>query len=235
MDLKKYKKLTGITISQSDEASYLVAIRRTQIQLENLLGFTLDPQNNQNLYNELGKSQNECDCPSVETSNLLEPDEVEGSYRLFDYNANDKYWFIDPFINIYKIKLVVIRPIDGNNGITIKTFKPSDVTIRLGYKGISKYIENCISELCGCSCSDCMQLAVDAEWLNDSCIPEDLLYVWSDMVSYSVDCKNNIKSESIEGHSYTKFDNTDPSESAVNKSIINKYSGPQSSIFRIPV
>lgn len=235
MNLDKYQILTGITVSVEDKPQYEASIRRARIQLEQILGFTLNPRKDSNLYNELGKSLNDCDCPNVETSNLLEPDDVEGSYRVFDYNKLDKFWLVDPFIKIYKIKLVVIRPTDDNNGITLKTFKPSDITIRIGYKGISKYIENCVSELCGCSCADCMQIAIDADWLNDSCIPEDLQYLWADIVSYDNDCKSNIKSESIEGHSYTKFEQSNPMASESAKTILAKYAGPNSSLFRMPV
>jgi len=230
----KYTTLTGLSVSTSDEAAFNAQVRRTKSKLESMLGFTLSP-NSLNLYNELGKTTSECECPDVDTSNLIEPDEVNGSYRLFKYNKADKYIFTDPFVTLYSVKLVVVRPIDGNNGITLKTFDSSDVTISVGQNGISKYIENCMSDLCGCQCASCMQIAVDADWLTDECLPEDLLYIWADMITHELDCKKNIKSESIGGHSYTKAETTSPFEDNTNLSILKKYAGPNGSLSKMPV
>jgi hypothetical protein len=237
VDLDKYTELTGIEVSEADENSIEAQIRRTRSMLETMLGFTLDPaKTNTNIYNELGKSQSDCFCPNVNTSNLLDPDEVEGSYRLFRYDKNDAYFATDPFTSLYKVKLVYVAPgPDQEQGITIKTFDDDEIRTQVGRDGIAKYIQHCQTCLCSCECTDCVQLAVDADWLFEDCLPEDLLYVWADMVTYQADCKKDIKSESVTGHSYTKFDKVSPETEPQNLAIIKRYAGPYGTVSVMPV
>lgn len=229
MNLAKYLELTGTTAS--NEALVEAQIKRARAELETMLGYTLCPDKVQeNLYNELGKTQNECACPNViDTEELDDPDDVEGGYRLFNYNPNDQYFHIDPFATIYKVKLVYVRHGEGDQGITLKTFDNDEVRVHLGRDGWSKYLEHCRDCLCLCDCSGCVQLAVDADWQWTDCLPLDLLYVWADMVTYNVDCKKDVKSESIQGHSYTKFDRILPQNLAQNFAIIQRYAGPHGS------
>lgn len=233
MDIAEYTTLTGITVSEQSEASYTAQIKRAQSMLETLLGYTLCPDDVEtNLYEELGKTQQECACPNtIDIDNLDDPDDVEGAYRLFRYNPNDTYFHVDPFSIVYKVKLVHILP-GEEQGVTLKTFDDEDLRIHYGRGSWSKFIEHCKDCLCSCNCTDCIQLAVDADWLWVQDIPRDLQYVWADMVTYQVDCKKDVKSESIQGHSYTKFDRVLPEDQPQNYTIIQRYAGPYGSATR---
>lgn len=233
MNLNEYKTLSGLTVASGDETFVTAQINRTQYVLETMLGFTLDSTKvTENIYKELGQTQQECACPNVDTESLLPADEVIGAYRLFNYNKKDKFFHIDPASNIYNVKLVYIKQSTGGSdisGITLKTFDTDTINLHINNNGFINYIEHCISCLCECDC-DCVQLAVDADWLWEKDIPNDLLYVWSDMVTFYSDKKNNIKSESIDSHSYTKGDIKAPETEPHNIAILKKYAGPKGSI-----
>lgn len=231
MNLEQYQTLTGITVASGDQGRVTAQIARTRAMLETMLGYTLDPEKvTTNFYNELGKTQLECACPNVDTENLDAPDAVVGAYRLFNYDEYDKFFHVDPFSAVHKVKLVHIRPGTGDQGITLKTFDADEIRVHFGRDSWSKYIEHCSDCLCLCECSECVQLAVDATWLWTSDIPSDLLYVWADMVTHYADCKRNIKSESITTHSYTKFDKTAPESEPGNLAVIRRYAGPHGSV-----
>lgn len=237
MTLAEYQTLTGITVASSQQAKVTAQITRTRLVLETMLGFTLDKTKAvENLYNELGKSNESCFCPSVDLENLEEPDDVEGSYRLFHYDKRDQYFFVDPFTTVYSTKLVYIKQGTGDNGVTIKTFDDENIRLQFGRDNWGKYIEHCHDCLCECNCENCVMLAVDADWLNEDCIPTDLKYVWADMVTfYSDDSKQNIKSESIDTHSYTRFEKKAPESESHNLAVIKRYAGPYGSVSVMPV
>lgn len=237
MDLSIYTELTGLTVPTGQQALFTATIRRTKSMLETMLGFTLDPAKvNTNLYNELGKTTLECACPSVDTDNLQPPDAVVTAYRLYHFNSLDSYFHVDPFSKLNKVKLVFIRPGAGNNGITLKTFDNDQLRSEFGRDGWSKYIEHCLNCLCDCKCDKCVQLAVDADWLWTEDIPEDLLYVWAEMVTYYTNSKQeNLKSESIDTHSYTFRDNVQPEIKPQNLAVLKKYAGPYGSVAVMPV
>lgn len=240
MDLSKYQELTGVTVTSAKSGLVQAQINRTQAMLETMLGFPLNPDNVlTNLYNELGKSQDDCACPSAaieDEANLDDPDEVVGAYRLFSFNTLDQFLHIDPFSRINKVKLVYVKPGAGDNGITLRTFDDDRVRVNIGRDGIGKYLELCRDCFCECSCSDCVQLAVDADWLwsEDDGLPLDLLYVWADMVTWYTNPKKDIKSESITTHSYTKFDRVTPETEPQNLAVIKKYAGPHGSATVMP-
>lgn len=236
MDPSIYENLTGTDLSTVNEAQVSATITRTQSMLETMLGFTLDTdQPTQNLYNELGKSQRECACPSVDAEDLDDPDEVQGAYRLFDYNDLDQYIWIDPVITLYKVKLVYIKPGEDDTGVTLKTFSNDEIRIHQSRGTLKKYLERCLNCFCSCECTNCVQLAIDADWAFTE-IPQDLQLVWTDMVAWYSDPKTRmkIKSETIDTHSYTKFDNTPPEMEPYNLSVIQKYAGPHGSATVIP-
>lgn len=239
MDLSKYQELTGITVSASKQTYMTAQINRATAMLETMLGFTLNPDNvTQNLYNEVGKSRDDCACPNVEIEEdrLDEPDEVVTAYRLFPYNSLDQFLSVDPFTRIHKVKLVYVKPGTGNNGITLKTFEDDQIRVNYGRDGIGKYLELCRTCWCQCNCEGCVQLAVDADWVwpEGSDIPVDLLYVLADMVTHYSDQKRNIKSESITTHSYSKFENTAPETEPNNLAVIKRYAGPHGSVTVMP-
>ena len=232
MDLKKYEELTGIIIPANKQTYYEAQIKRVQSKLESILGFTLKASH---IYNELGKSQVECICPDIpQSSSLLPPDEVKGIIKIFPYNYKDKKLHIDPFLDVYNVKLV--RVTEDREFITLKTFE--HFTKHYMSQGIGKYIEKCSTCFCDCDCKDCVQLAVDANWVDftdeDSDLPDDLLYLWCDMINYYADPTKDIKSESVDGHSWSKGDMTAPEEQIEGKLLLQRYAGPYGSITRIP-
>lgn len=237
MNLNKYTELTGIEVSEQNKTLVEAQIRRTRAKLETMLGFTLDRnKTNKNIYNEIGKSQKDCFClgTSLSSENLLPPDEVKGSYRLFRFNDNDAYFFTDPFTNVYNVKLVRVN--GEEEGITIRTFDKDRIRAQVGRDGVSKFLQRCRECECDCKCGDdCVQLAVDADWLFQDCLPADLLYVWADMISYYSDCKKDVKSESIGGHSYTLKDTVAPELDPENIKVIQRYAGPYGAVSPMPV
>lgn len=237
MDLKKYKELTGAKVSTSNEARVLATIRRTKATLETMLGFTLNPKN---LYTEAGKTPVEGVFPTAGID-LLPPDEEVGTYKLFPFNETDKFFHVDPFTNVYKAKLVV-PGLDGEF-TTVKDF--DRVIAQYGRDGIGKYIERQFEwfnwawwanwrELYFSQYpTQGLQLAVEADWID--CYPQDIEYLWADMVEHYASNTSNLKSESVDGHSWSKADTTPPEEQLVNKQILMRYAGPFGSINRNPV
>lgn len=229
MDFSKYQTLSGITVPAADVTRVTASIARTQAILETMLGFTLDPKKVEtNLYNELGKTTLECSCPSVNTDDLQDPDDVIGSYRLFRYNPLDKFFHVDPFTQINSVKMVYLRQGEEPNGITMKTYDSSEIRIQGTRNEFSRFIQP--SKVCECSDVGNIQIAIDANWMFDECIPSDLKYVWVDMITYYSDLKREIKSESIDTHSYTKDNVKAPEEKSINLNIIKRYAGPYGSV-----
>lgn len=232
MDLDKYEELMGITIPESKRTYFEAQIKRVQSKLETILGYTLKAKH---LYKELGKTQLECICPNIpESSSLLPPDEVKGVIKVFPYNYKDKFLHIDPFYDVYNVKLGKV--LDDKSFITYKTFEY--FTKQFMQQGIGNHIERCVNCLCDCDCKDCVQLIVDANWIDftdeESDIPDDLLYLWCDMVNYYADPTKDIKSESVDGHSWSRGDITAPEETLEGKLLLQRYAGPYGSITRMP-
>lgn len=249
MDLDIYEYLLGKKVTDCIAAK--AAIRRSRTILEALLGFTLSPDNRlENLYYEVGKGADCSSCPNEES--LFEPDEVIFAYRLFPYNEHDKYFHVDPFTDVARIKLV-------KDNVTVKELTACK-TRPQWRQGWAKFIERCPD--CWCEdkcCNHCFQLAVDANWIGACeetscidpcsdyssvlpCLPEDLLYVWATAAQKieNGECSSDIKSESIGSHSYTRFDRTDNGSTGLNLSevelnILRKYAGPHGSLNKVIV
>ena len=228
MNLETYQQLSGITVPDNEVTLVTAQIQRAKKILEGMLGYTLSSKQVQkNFYNERGKSPTECSCPDVDSEDLLDPDQVQNAYRLFDYNAKDKYLHIDPFTEVYSVKLVW-------NDVTVKTFDADEFRANYGKNGWGKFVENCQRTLCSCAC-DCLQLAVDAQWL-DVCKYDELMYIWTDMVTYYADCKKDVKQESIGSHSYTKFDrDIRPEDEHSNLAVLRKYAGQHGTLTKVIV
>lgn len=211
MDSEKYTELTGITVNSSNEARINAAITRTQAILENLLGYTLDEDQRD--------------------TNYLDGVTPEFAYRLFPYNKKDKYKHIDPATQIYTIKIL-------KNGQVEDTLEDDEYSI-VNDRGIVKYFVmhnlpcGCV-EICYCTNPN-YQFAVDAEYVFASdAIPNDLLSIWADMVTYYADFKRDVKSETLGSHSYTKFggQSLKPEEDVANRRIIARYAGPRGQAVR---
>lgn len=246
MDLKKYKELSGMTVAPSNEAKVTAAIRRTKTKLETALGFTLKPKN---LYTEKGKVQFEGFMPVEDTTVLLPPDDEEGTYKLFRYNVNDDYLHVDPFTNVHKAKLVM--PQKDGEFVTITDL--DNVVAEYGRDGVGKYLKRHYEwftwawfrtwRLSYWGSPEGVMLAVDADWVD--CYPEDIMYLWADMVTYYTDSNysvgGSIKSESVDGHSWSrgnaggsKEGDMAPQDTPEGHLILARYAGPFGSIVRNP-
>jgi hypothetical protein len=221
MDIQQYIELTGNSVTS--ETKVISQIERTQAVLEDMLGYTLDPDEvDTNEYTETGKTTS--DCPCGEVGDLSDPDAVVGSYRLYTYNYNDKYLYIDPATAVHKVKLV-------KDGVTFKTLDATDY--RLNHRrGLVQFMEQCDTWCnryfdCETSC-ECVQLAVDADYV----IPEDVLYLWAEMIEYYSDFNRDIKSQTLGPHSWTR--NTEPPElKEHNKMNLMRYAGPNGTLYRV--
>lgn len=137
--------------------------------------------------------------------------------RLFAFHPHDKYIKIDPFETITSVKLV-------NDAVDEFIFTTDDYRIHTAH-GITKALQLCNSCYANfCSCYNCVQLQVVAEWQWDS-LPTDLQLLWSDMITYYTDNSSNIKSQTLGTHSYTKFDMQAAQQKSENQIIIGKYQG----------
>jgi hypothetical protein len=235
VNLEQYQNLTGMEVSETDAPRVKAQIKRAISTLEGMLGYTLDPEQTQkNIYNEVGKAKSDfLSWPNVETSKLLPPDDVVGAYRLYRYNPNDRYLAVDPFVNIHAVKLVYIRTgYDDESHITFKTFAPDEVRAQITRDGFGKYIEKVSHYICSVHDIQHVQLAVDADWMFEECAPDEILWIAVDMVQAKLDPRNNIKAESIEGHSYSKFEKVAPELEPENIATLKKYAGPYGSINR---
>lgn len=240
MDLNKYKSLTGNEVAPAQEAKFNASIRRTKAKLEAMLGFSLKPKN---LYTELGKVRFEGYLPMLNNlETLLDPDEEQGTFKLFPYNETDRYFHVDPFTNVYSVKLVM--PINDGEFVTITDL--DNVVAKYGRDGIAKYIERHYEWFTWewyrswlysyASNGDAgLMLAVEADWLD--CYPDDLMYLWADMVDYRVNPNSGIASESVDGHSWsrTKEAQVAPEHNVGSKQLLTRYAGPFGSVTRNPV
>jgi hypothetical protein len=228
MDITTYETITGTTVATADTARVTAVINKVQRMLEAMLGYTLDiTLADTNEYTELGKTASECPCGEIDLDTLLAPDAVAYAYRLYDYNPSDKYLSIDPCLNVSNVKLV-------RGGITLKTLDIDEYMVQTR-QGVSKYLEMCPTCLLHCLCNcKCVQLAVDAEWLWDTTLPDDLLDVWAEMITFYSDNKKDIKSESLGTHSYTRT-SIAPETLSANLTILQKYAGANGSLSTLPV
>ena len=232
MDIATYILLTGKTIPSTKIAYYEAIIKRVQVKLETILGWSFTPQV---LYKEIGKTQNGCVCSNIPET-LLPADEVKGIIKIFPFNRNDKYLQTDPFYDVYSAKLV--RVFENRDFVTLKTFE--NISKQYMSQGIGKYLEKCKTCFCDCECKDCVLLAVDGDWVRESeesgeqGLPIDLLYLWCDMVDFYGDPEKDIKSESVDGHSWSKGDVVAPEESAEAKLLLARYAGPYGTVPKIP-
>lgn len=230
MTVEEYQNLTGLTVSASRTPLIYAQIQRAQAILENMLGYSLDPDMvDLNEYEEEGQLDDTCPCSCNTTDpDLAAPDDVVFAYRLFPYNAKDKYLMIDPCSSVHAVKLV-------KNGVTYRTLDEDDYRLN-SRRGVTKSLEQC-DRWCSCKLEcDCVQLAVDADWLWEAdSLPLDLQTIWADMVTYYADLKKDIKSETLATHSYTKYDRAKPETLEENMAVIQRYAGPNGTAGRMPV
>lgn len=242
MDLAKYEELTGTTVSESDKKRVNANIRRVNAKLESLLGYSLS--DSKNFYKEeLGKVQFQGGYPyyPINVDKLLPADEQEGDYRLFYYNPVDPYIPIDPAKNVYHVKLVQslnedeFATIMDLNNFAWKNSRNFGKFIHKenGWFNWSWY--NWLMNELGNGTG--LLVAVDADWLNCNNMPQDLAFLWADMVSYYSDenysVSGSLKSESVTGHSWTranagggKGEDLAPQDTTEASKLLKQFAGP---------
>lgn len=242
VDLAKYQELTGKTVSEADKARVTATIRKVTAKLETALGYSLS--DSKNIYKEeIGKVQFQGGYPYYPWSEqtLLPADEEEGNYRLFYYNPVDPYLKTDPARNIYHVKLVQVQNDDefvtimDLNDFHSKNARKFGRFIQKSASWFNWTWYNWLTEQLGNGTS--LVVAVDADWLTCKNMPNDLAYLWTDMVDYYSDenysVSGSLKSESVTGHSWTranagggKGEDLAPQDTAENAKILTSYAGP---------
>lgn len=229
----------------TDTTRVQAVIRRAEAKLESLLGY---PLSRQKTWTELGKVQFDglVPFPSLPVGddvidNLTAADTQTGDIQLFSFDELDKHIRINPAKEIYRAKIVL--PVNKDEFITIY-----DLQNGLPYLNsaglvvaITKYNSwftwTWWNSLLWGEKSNLM-LAVDAEYVDVCDINEhkDLAYLLADMVTYyahpDYSVMGNIRSESIDSHSYSRAstgsdsDSAAPEGQASSKMIIERYAGP---------
>jgi len=245
MTIAEYQELTGITVSTADENRVKAAIRKAEVKLGSLLGY---PLSKQQTWTELGKVQYNglVPFPSLPVGeetldNLMDPDDEIGTYQVFNFDELDKHIRINPAKEIYRAKIVL--PVNRDEFITI--YDLENATPYLNATGlvvaISRYTTwytwTWWNSLLWADRQNLM-IAVDASYVNvcDANKYPDLAYLLCDMVTYYADpsysIMGNIRSESIDSHSYSRAstgktpDEAAPEGQASSRMTIERYAGP---------
>ena len=257
MDLSIYREfqnILGIELNERQIKAYPFVYNRALFRLEKLLGWSISQRN---VYEEVGKLNNECAIINQSLKNdemekfiksLKKPDDEEGVLRLFPYSSIDTNIFIDPAKAIYKIKLVV--PVKGSDDrlITIKEFK--NWMPKVKSNNYIQYISKCKDDIginCGncCStCSGCGMLMIDGDWVRNV-FPDDLAFILADLIAYEFKKRSSVidltdlsslrtvHSESVSNHSVTydtskKVEDYDPLKNQDYIDVIKTWMGPYS-------
>lgn len=245
MTIAEYQELTGITVSDADTARVNAAIRKAETKLGTLLGYSLSKQKD---WIELGKVQYDglVPFPSLPVSdevieNLTDPDEQYGEIQLFNFNELDKHLRINPAKEVYQAKIVL--PINSDEFITI--YDLENLSPYLNSAGLVTALTRFSNWFTWTWWNSLLytdrqnlQLAVDAYYIDvcDANRYPELAYLLTDMITYYADpsysVMGNIRSESIDSHSYSRASTGSTSDSAApegqpsSKKIIEKYAGP---------
>ena len=245
MTIAEYQTLTGVTVSDADAARIKAIIRRSETKLETLLGYPLSKQQK---WTELGKVQYDglIPFPSLPVSdnvlnNLHPADDALGDTQLFSFSERDMHLRINPAKEVYRAKLVL--PVNSDEFITITDME--NVTPYLNQAGLVTALTRYYSWFTWTWWNSLLwgerqnlMLAVEADYVNVCDVNRypDLAYLLADMVTYYSDpnysIMGNIRSESIESHSYSRAstgatpDLAAPEGQMSSKKIIEKYAGP---------
>lgn len=245
MTIEEYEALTGITVPTTDVTKVTAVIARCISRLESLLGYSLSSPKT---WTELGKVQYDglVPFPSLPVSDdvinsLLPPDTTTGTYQLFNFDELDKHIKINPAKQVYRAK--VVMPISDNKFITIY-----DLENGLPYLNsaglvvaVTRYYAwftwTWWNSLLWADRSN-LSLAVEGKWFANGDLPDELKYLLADMVTYYSDenysLMGNIRSESIDSHSYSRAqvgvasdgaDGAAPEGQKSAKAILEKYAG----------
>lgn len=245
MTIAEYQILTGITVPEADVNRVKATIHKAETKLEGSLGYSLS---NAKTWTELGKVQYDglVPFPSLPIGdevldNLSAADDQTGDIQLFNFSELDKHIKINPAKEIYRAKIVLpvnkdefITICDLENGLPYLNSTGLVIAITpynnwFNWTWWNSLLSQDINSL---------MIAVDADYVNlcdISCCP-DLAYLLADMIAYYSDPNysviGNIKSESIDSHSYTRGSvdtratSSAPEDQPSARRIIEKYAGP---------
>lgn len=245
MTIAEYEELTGITVSSGDTAKVTATLKRAQTRLESLLGYSLSKQKK---WTELGKVRYNglVPFPSLPVrdevlDNLSDPDDQTGDIQLFSFDELNTHFRINPAKEVYRAKIVL--PVNSDEFITI--YELHTLTPYLNSAGLVVALSRNPIWFTWAWWNSLLlpekrhlMLAVDADYVNvcDANKYPDLAYLLTDMVTYYSDpnfsIMGNIRSESIDSHSYSRAstgtnpDSAAPEGQASSKMIIEKYAGP---------
>lgn len=258
MEISTFTELTGIEfITEEEIRSFNRALRRASRTLERYLGWS--PIYRQ-MYTEVAVVNGGVGCPSEEQlaawrrrpsdSDLFhKPTSAVGQIKLFPYYPEDANYYIDPCTAVHSVKLVKILSGDDQEFMTVLEMQPDDWNQKVNNSFIVnrnpviQWIEICSTPTTlPCRCDEgksCYMLAVDADWLR--ILNDDLLDFLSDLVlwhlqnSPSLEPRQLLNSESVDGHSVTyNNDMVKKSEDEVVQpwlAVLKHYIGPYSSIY----
>jgi len=245
MTIAEYERLTGTVVSDADKPKMQAIIRRAESKLESLLGYSLSKQNK---WTELGKVRFNGMYPYLTlpligdtTVDLDEPSEQYGNIQLFNFDELDTHIRINPAKEVHRVS--VVKPVNRDEFVTVY-----DLPHATPYLNEARLIVAITRQpewyswswwptLTWTERSDLM-LAVDADYVNvcDANKYPDLAYLLTDMITYYADPQyslmGNIRSESIDSHSYSRAstgstpDSAAPEGQVSAKRTIEKYAGP---------
>lgn len=227
MNKELYETLTGTQIPPAQAARVNAVINRVNALAEGLLGFSpVGPST----FTELGKSNGlPIDLDNLQPADEDESDSGAGSYASIPYRYKDIFFAIAPATAVHAVKLGV--PISSDEFVSVKRLDEF-------YLKANGSIVTAIEKPLGVYWSDVVQtyfvepdmnvqLFVKGNWLAGADLPTDLQYALVDMVDYykapNTSVAGNLKSESINGHSYSLSDAKAP-ETTTAAAIFQKYS-----------
>lgn len=215
MDQTTFTQLTGLAPSTSQSARFDAVSDAAGEQLEELLGWPLDPTDSQNQYDD--------------------DTDIVGSTRLYEWDRDDRYLFIDPTTTVHSVKIVY-------NGVTRKTLDADHYSLKLenggrGAAPFGRYIDMCRHDpdwavlwyqrspefWLRLGDSFTVQVAIDADWAFEE-IPTAIQKAWADMIAYELDLKRDLKSQTMLSHSYSRNVRPDPIQQ--HQKTLRKYVGP---------
>lgn len=242
MTIDEYQAITGMTVSDADIPRVKANIRRAEIKLEELLGYSLSKQNK---WTDLGRVRFDGFLPFPSLSNadgrdLDEPAEQFGTIQLFNFDELDTHIRINPAKQVHRTS--VVYPVSRDEFITVADLNASPYLNNAGLVvAVSRQPEWFTWGWWGAlniQHRKNLMLAVDADYVNvcDANRYPDLALLLADMVTYYSDpwfsVMGNIRSESIDSHSYSRASTgKDPDSSAPQgqpsaRRTIQKYAGP---------
>jgi hypothetical protein len=238
LDLSEYIEIAGVDVNDSQRAFVTANIAKARYQLESALGFPLTAEKaEQNLYTETGQAPDDnWICGGSDADLLPADDEPDEKYRLFtaDEPLNEfsltALTRIDPATAISKVKLV-------HGTVNVHTFTTSELALLSNANGYGRLVDLAVIFPNPGRCHHRLQVAVSADWLGtgDDGLPDDLLSVWADLVTFLSDRTRNIKSENRGTRSYTKTESKSPLDDPASRAILESYAGPRGTAGRLPV